>query len=980
MSHLTWHQLNSYALQTLSWLSVFTLGGTSAWGQITPEGTTSITTTGAAGEHIQITGGQQSAEGENLFHQFGSFNVEPAETVTFVAPTSVENILGRINGGQATTIDGTLAATTDANLWLLNPAGILFGPNASLNLQGDFTATTADAIGFIDGWFNDASDYQNLVGAPQSLAFISSSGHLVNLGELQVASGQTLRLLGGSVLNGGTLTAPAGTIVVGAIANNQQVNINSGHQVLSLDIQPWAEDFQNTDITPVDLPTLLTGGNVTYADTLTVNEDGTVQLTQTATNLELVAGQTVITDTLTTTGQQGGQIAILGDHVSLLDATLNADGHDQGGQIYIGGNYQGLGPLPNATYTGVNQGTDLSANALQQGDGGQIIVWADDTTSFQGTASAHGGQTNGNGGLIEISGKSNLSFTGSFDVDAPQGDVGTVLFDPDNIQIVDGFGTANGDIELLLPNLGEVIAEDGDGGWFTINEGTLEVWSGNADIVLQANNDIIIQNLGGDNALTFRSGSGSISFIADADNDGAGDFLVDHAGDLIDTAGRDITISGDIINIQFLDTGVGDATLVAQDSIYIQETLNAGDVTLTAQNTIEIQEALTADTINLQGNGIALNGGNDSISGNTLSLQPWDPGQVIDVGTNTSSGALNLLESDIQALKDGFTSISIGRSDGTGSVILYDAVADGGAAAFQDPVTILGAGTLQGPDQLTTWAITGNSQGNLDSIFTNGLTFENVSSIASSNNTSNILQGTDGNDTITLSKINGGTFKGIDFDGIQNIHGGGGDDTIIFTNGVAELSGAIDGGSGNNTLNYKDYLPNNVVLNLETSDVSGTGGFSNIQQIIGSADGLAPNIIQGTSGNDEITLTADGTGSINGIGFQDFEIVTPGDGDDRIIVNGGTWSNINGGAGTDTLDYSFNPTTGVTIDLENQTVNSVTTFTNIEDFRGGSGVDTLVGTSGADTISITGNNSGTVGSITFSAIENLDGQAGNDRI
>ncbi|MEM9264395.1 MAG: CHAT domain-containing protein [Cyanobacteria bacterium P01_F01_bin.13] len=960
MGHLEWKHLNSRVLQIASWLGVFTLGISPTWGQVTPTGNTTAT---ADGFQIQITGGDQSADGANLFHQFELFNVDTSETVTFVAPDSVENILGRVTSLQPSTIDGGLAVSNSANLWLLNPAGLFFGPNSHLNLQGDFTAATADAIGFDQGWFIDGAKHQALVGPPKSFAFIYNSGHLINLGNLEVAPGQNLRLLGGSVVNTGSLSAPDGSITVAAVANGNRVNLSQTGQLLALEIEPWSDPETFLDIT--QLPALLTGQGADHANTLEIATDGTIQLAQSVPDLA-PAGAANISGTVQTTGDYGGQIAILGDQVSLIDADINADGIHQGGYIAIGGSYQGSGPLPNATHTRVDQNTQLSANALAHGNGGEIIVWADQATSFSGNVQAQGGEFGGNGGFIEISGKSKLGFTGQFSVSAPQGEFGSILFDPDNIEIVDGIGAANGDVEIVLPQFGTVLAEDGDNGWFTIHEATLELWNGNANIFLQANNDIIVRNLGGDNALTFRSGTGSISFIADADNDGAGQFLMDHAGDLIDTAGRDITISGYEIDIQLLDT---------RSNI---ETGGAGDVNLLAQDIIRVQGTLNADNISLQGDAISLEGGDDSISGNTLSLQPWSPDQNIDVGANASSGALNLLESDILAIKDGFTNISIGRADGTGNVILYDAVADGGAAAFSDPITILGAQELRGPEQVTTWTITGNNQGNLNSLFSNGLTFENVTSIAASSNTSDILQGTEGNDTITLTRENGGTFKGINFEGIHNIRGAGGDDSIIFANGVAALSGFIDGGAGDNTLDYRNYIEN-VVFNLETGDVSGTEGFSNIQKVIGGL--IRADIVRGTSGNDVVTLTGDGAGTINEVAFEGFSRVMPGGGDDRILVNGGTWSSIDGGAGTDTLDYGSNAaTTGVTIDLTNQTADNVTAFSNIEDFKGSSGADTLRGTDGDDEIAITADNTGTLGTTTFSSIENINAGAGNDQV
>ncbi|MEL6331483.1 MAG: CHAT domain-containing protein [Cyanobacteria bacterium J06626_26] len=925
-----------------------------AWGQITSTGATAITQNGT---QLQVTGGISSADGTNLFHQFESFNVDAEETVTFIAPDSIENILGRVRGGQASIIDGGLAVSSHANLWLLNPAGLLFGPNAHLNLQGDFSAATANAIGFEQGWFTDGTDYHTLTGAPRSLAFISNPGYLINLGNLDVNSGQNLRLLGGSVINAGTLTAPAGTITVAAVPETKRVSLSQPGQLLALELEPWTETIPATEISPAGLPALLTGSGGDYADTLTVAADGTVRLTQAAVNGLPAAGHVAISGDVSSTGDHGGQIVILGEGVSLIDGTVKADGLNQGGHIYIGGNNQGEGPLPNATHTWVNQGTELSANALQQGNGGQIIVWANEATYFRGEAQVQGGELGGDGGFIEISGKSHLEFDGQFSLSAPEGESGTILFDPDNILIVsDGTPAEVATESLLFPN---VTATDNDLGTLTLHAATLESWSGDDNIILQANGNIQL-DLGGNSDLTFQPGTGSITFIANSDNILFDSFSMTGAGDLIKTSGRDITISGSFVTIESIDT---------------RSATRTGDINLVAPVLATVEGSLDGENITVRSNELNLNGGNNSIRGTTLSIEPDNPATEISIGPNTNTlFDLDLLKTDILALQDGFTNISIGRSDGTGTITLYDATTDGGATPFQDPVTILGANSLRGPERLTPWTVTGTNQGNLDSLFNHGLRFENVSSVVVGNGTNDTIQGAAGNDTITFTGVDAGTFNGINFAGIQHVSGAGGDDRFVFGNG-AVISGSIDGGTGTNTLDYSAYITD-ITFDLATETAPGTGSISNIQQVIA---GSGTNTILGTSANDIVTLTDVGTGTLNNVGFQGFETVLPGGGDDRFVVNGGTWTNLDGGMGTDTLDYGASAA-GVTIDLDNQMADSVATFTNIEDVRGSSGVDTLRGTNGDDAIAITANNTGTLNGTTFSGIETIDAGAGNDGV
>ncbi|MGD1856364.1 MAG: CHAT domain-containing protein [Leptolyngbyaceae cyanobacterium] len=912
MGSFRWHRLNRQILPFASWLGAFTLGAYPVYGQISPLENHTVVIPTDNGQ-IQITGGVSSADGNNLFHQFESFSIDPHETAIFVAPETVENVLGRVSGGEPSSIEGRLAVSNSANLWLINPAGILFGPSVQLDLQGDFSAATATAIGFEQGWFADGADYP--VGSPHSFAFAPELGQLINLGNLHVETGQTLRLIGGSVVNRGSLVAPAGTITVAAV-DDSRLRLGQTGQLLTLEIEPWTNDnVPMTSMAPGQLPVLLTGQGVSSADTLSVLADGTVQLGQKTT---AAPGHVTLSGTVSSAGEQGGEIAVLGDQISLIDAIVNADGIDGGGDIYIGGSYQGAGPLLNATHTRIDSGTVLNANGLQRGDGGQIVVWADRSTYFGGSAQVQGGKLAGDGGFVEISGKSGLGFNGQFSLEAPQGAAGTILFDPDSIRIVGG-GTA-ADIateSALFPN---VSAEDEDFGTLTLHAATLESWNGNDNVIFQANLNIDI-DLGGNNELTFQPGTGSITFVADVNNNSTGSFSMGGTGDTINTSGRDINISGPLITLESIDT---------------RSATGDGDISLTAPFLATVEGSLRADDITIVSNEINFNGGDASISGTTLAIAPNNPATEINIGPDTNTlFDLDLLESDIRALQDGFADITIGRADGTGSVTLYDSVTDAGTSPFQDAVTVLGADVLRGPAQLTRWTITDRNQGQIDSLFSNGLRFENVRSIAVGNGTNDILQGGADADTFIISGMGIGLFNDITFAGIQNVSGGGGDDRFVVENG-AVLSGNIDGGDGTD-------------------------------------------VLQSSNGADAIALTANNTGTLNGVSFLEIETIETGAGDDTVeIATAGSLSGtLDTGADTDTLDYSLY-TTAVTVDLESATATGIGTLNNIETVIGGSASDRLMGTSNNDSILITGNNTGTVNNLSFASIENLDGGAGDD--
>ncbi len=177
-----------------------------------------------------ITGGAQ--RGVNLFHSFSDFNVGERLRVDFANPTGIENILTRVTGNNPSSILGTLGVLGKANLFLLNPNGIIFGPNAQLNIGGSFVGTTAHAIGFPgDGKFPHHSpiDPNNPLLAlnPNALFFNKTpAGVSVKGSTLAVQPGHNLFLVGGNVIvQDGKLTAPGGRIELGGLAEAGEVRI-----------------------------------------------------------------------------------------------------------------------------------------------------------------------------------------------------------------------------------------------------------------------------------------------------------------------------------------------------------------------------------------------------------------------------------------------------------------------------------------------------------------------------------------------------------------------------------------------------------------------------------------------------------------------------------------------------------------------------------------------------------------------------------
>ena len=164
----------------------------------------------------QIDGGNLSGDNTTLFHQFDQFGLLTEETAQFNHPVAVQSIIGQILGGDASIIDGLLAVEGEADLYLVNPAGILFGENTQLDLNGSFSASTATGLVFDDALLDTlgTNDFTALNGAPTGYVFGNNGQNsaVVNTGELAVGSGQSLTLLGGQVINTGRLSAPEGDL------------------------------------------------------------------------------------------------------------------------------------------------------------------------------------------------------------------------------------------------------------------------------------------------------------------------------------------------------------------------------------------------------------------------------------------------------------------------------------------------------------------------------------------------------------------------------------------------------------------------------------------------------------------------------------------------------------------------------------------------------------------------------------------------
>ena len=196
--------------------------------QVTSDRTVDTTVT-QNGKVAEITGGQ--TKGNNLFHSFREFSISSGNEAFFNNATDIANIFSRVTGGKISNIDGMIRANGSANLFLINPAGIIFGEGARLDLGGSFYGSSASSILFENGEFSTA-DLDNppmlTINAPVGLSFRENPGEIVaNNAGLQVSAGETLALIGGDVkLTEGKVTAPGGLVELGGLSAAGEIGIS----------------------------------------------------------------------------------------------------------------------------------------------------------------------------------------------------------------------------------------------------------------------------------------------------------------------------------------------------------------------------------------------------------------------------------------------------------------------------------------------------------------------------------------------------------------------------------------------------------------------------------------------------------------------------------------------------------------------------------------------------------------------------------
>src|SRR3954471_2708547 len=182
-----------------------------------------IVTDGTVGPKVSLRGGDieiganlGTRRGDNLFHSFERFGIATGQTATFTGPGTIKNVISRVTGGEVSNIDGTLASKVgQADLYFLNPAGVMFGPNATLDVPSSFHVSTAHELRFADGTRFSALDKTGsglTVAPPEASGFLDQPPEpiTVDQSQLQLKPGKTLSLVGGDLMIDGGQTGSVG--------------------------------------------------------------------------------------------------------------------------------------------------------------------------------------------------------------------------------------------------------------------------------------------------------------------------------------------------------------------------------------------------------------------------------------------------------------------------------------------------------------------------------------------------------------------------------------------------------------------------------------------------------------------------------------------------------------------------------------------------------------------------------------------------
>lgn len=416
---------------------------------ITPDSTMG-SVANLTGQDYSITGGTQL--GSNLFHSFSVFDIHTGESATFNGPGAINNIISRVTGGNLSTIDGALGSSiAGANLYLLNPAGILFGPNATLNVDGSFHVSTANYLVLgSDGRFDASNPGATVLSTapPSAFGYIDASAAPVTLNGsfLEVPDGETLSVIGGDIeVTDASLYASGG-----------QVNVVSTGSAGEVD---------------------MTG---TAPDTSSFSQLGDIQVTQTTFISERPTDNFFPVANIDASGDGGGAIYIRGEQLVMDNGYVFADTQGSGSS--------GLVNVAVRDDVILEHEARITADTgISTGNGGDIVINATNVTLRQGGQLSAATYGPGRGGSIEINASGRISLDGKSGDDPRL--FGGIGFPRESAIVAETFSSGQGgtvtlnSAQLTLDNESLVsvsTAREGNAGSIVINSDAVDVLGGSA--------------------------------------------------------------------------------------------------------------------------------------------------------------------------------------------------------------------------------------------------------------------------------------------------------------------------------------------------------------------------------------------------------------------------------------------------------------------------------------------------------------------
>ncbi|MFD1343696.1 MBG domain-containing protein [Litorisediminicola beolgyonensis] len=476
----------------LAWADPLPTGGSVASGNVaiaTPDASTMTITQGS----------------DRAVVNWQSFNIGAGASVDIRQPSRDSAILNRVTGDTDSRIHGRLTAVGQVHV--VNPNGILIGRDGVVETGGGFVASTLDIS---DQDFNEGRLTFGGNGA---------SASVTNRGTVTVGQGGYAALLGGRVDNAGTITVPLGRIGLAAgervtldlsgdgflqvalpsdddgddsalIKNSGKLSANGGR------IEIKAATARNAARNAINLSGVAEARSVSVRNGAIVlgGGGGTVKVTgkvrTRSVKPRIVAPSVTVESSLRPqTRPTGGAIDITGARIALEGAQIDASGDGGGGLIRIGGDFHGQGTLPHAEFVTGDSGTLITANALNFGDGGRVVLWSDLGNAYGGQIEAQGGTEGGDGGFVEVSSKARLAFSGIVDTSAPLGTNGSLLLDPYDVTISNA---ADSNVFLIGTSFDPFSSPS------NLNVATLETNLATTSITVRTENDSVAGTEAGD--------------------------------------------------------------------------------------------------------------------------------------------------------------------------------------------------------------------------------------------------------------------------------------------------------------------------------------------------------------------------------------------------------------------------------------------------------------------------------------------------